>query len=226
MAQIWTDIASSMNNEIYPNAQVSFQFEWDFVTFSNETQDAGELRWRKLNSNTSVQNVGVYDWMRNADSLWTTPSVQVGRFEDTTTWTLSGGQYVPPVDADRRYSNITHVDFPVGFFSPGVYAFQARMKPTGQEWSTWYLHRVEISEYADRQTFITSSTGAVRGPAFPNEGTYGVRVEAVSAAGVSAVSAEQQFNVWQTDKYIKDSGNIVRAIPENTFTDKVVRIRR
>lgn len=227
MAQVWTDISAAMNNEIYANAQLTFQFVWQFVTFSGETQDAAEVRWRKFGAANAVASGGMFEFMRAGDALWSAP-VSVGRLEDTTTWTLSGGQYVPPAEANRRYSNITNVNFPLGFFSPGIWGIQVRIKPTGQDWSGWSTHRVEISDYDDRQQFITSTGAAVKGPAFPNEGTYGVRVEVVSSVGISAVSAEQQFNVWETSKYLKDSNGVVRPIPENTLNEvnNIVRVRR
>jgi hypothetical protein len=60
-------------------------------------------------------------YVRDDDIAWS-PVIPVGRWEDKTTWTLSGGQLVPPAEGSRLYANIRHVDFPVGYFTEGMWA--------------------------------------------------------------------------------------------------------
>jgi hypothetical protein len=48
MASIWKDTSTAMNNEIFTNSYEIFKFMWDFITFSGETQDQAEVRFRKM----------------------------------------------------------------------------------------------------------------------------------------------------------------------------------
>lgn len=229
MATVWSDVTNAMNNQFNSNKFVTFSFVWQFITFSGETQDSAEVRWRRADDATTIATSGAIGFMRPEDpaysNLYSSP-LTVGRFEDKTTWTISGGDYVPPAEGNRRYSNITHVTFPLNFFSEGVWIIQVRIKPTGQDWTGWSSHKIEINQYDDRQSFETSATAVVKGPNFGAEGIYGGRVEVVSACGTSAVSNEQTFDVWETDKYLKDGADI-RAVPElrnnGTITGRVKR---
>jgi len=223
MAAIWTDQGVT-SQVIVDNKTSDLMYKWFYVTFSGEVQAMAQIRWRKADIFSSIS-----DRMNVPDSVWSTP-LQVNRLEDRTTWVLSGGQLVPPAEASRRYSEIKHVTFPIGKFSDGVWFFQVRFKNVGSEggdWSGWATHLVEISEYDDRSIVYGTATTFTKGPSFPNEGTYGMVVQTMSAAGVlSAVSAEQTFDVWETNKYIS-RGGLIDAIPENWHNGtQSVRVKR
>lgn len=228
MAAIWRDLSDSNNNVVLANNQENLVFRWKFITFSGEAQEFAEIKWRKMGAANLYASAGIIGFMRDSTdtaAIWSTP-VQVGRLEDTTTWTLSGGQMVPPIEANRRYTDIEQVVLPLNTFTAGTWAFAVRAKPVGQDWLGWTVHKVEISDYSDRQNFAGSSAAAVKGPAFPNEGEYGVRVEVMSAPGITTMSSEQTFDVWSTDKYLL-SGGIVQAVPEHRHNGTTVgRVRR
>jgi len=231
MAQIWTDPDYAMSNIIISNTYQALRFRWYFVTFSGEAQETAQVRWRKSGAGITT----IYDRMTVPESAWSTP-VTVGRLEDTTTWTLQdidpgagvNMQYVAPAAGSRRYSNITSIDFPVGYFSNGVWFFQVRFKAVGEtEWSGWATHNIEISSSYGYQDYEGSGAAAVVGPNFPNEGAYTFKVEVMSEAGVTTESSDSAaFNVWETNKYLNNGTNVV-AVPENIHDGtQVERARR
>jgi hypothetical protein len=220
-----------MSNVIYPNNTEALRFYWQFVTFSGETQVAAQVRWRKAGFSNLPNTLERLNG-GNSDSNWSTP-IQVDRFEDTNTWTLVGGQFVPPAASARRYSNVTYVMFPAGFFTEGVWLIQTRMITAAADgttdgvWGSWSTHNVEINSYARMGEWSNSGTSQVTFPVFPVEGQYVWKVEVMSEAGVTAESADTNtFNVWQTDKFINDAGT-TKAIPEfwnnGTTTGRVKR---
>lgn len=224
MAQIWSNQTYSMSNVFADNAMADFIFVWQYITFSNEVQAMAQVRWRKAGVyNTMAERISI------PDSLWS-GMLEVSMLEDRTTWVLSGGDLVPPVAGSRRYSEIKNVAFPMGKFSDGVWFFQVRFKNVGAEasdWSAWVTHKIEIGPYSDRGVFYTNSNLVIKGPNFASEGVHGTSVAVMSEAGIlSADSAEQIFDVWDTNRYTLNSG-VVDAVPEFYHNGtKVVRNRR
>ena len=226
MAQIWTDQSNSISNIPVCNVNEAFRFQWNFVTFSGETQGDAQVRWRKANTFSSVR-----DRIQQGDTVWSMP-LTIERFEDTTTWVLSGGQYVPPASG-RRYSNRTTVDFPVGYFPLGMWFIQVRAITydsagnTDGTWGGWSTHCIEFVDYTQNQYNQGSAPSVVVGPKFPNEGQYAFNVEVMSEAGVTSLSPDSNtFNVWETNKYLYDGSNL-KAVPElsndGTMTYRVKR---
>jgi hypothetical protein len=223
MAGIWTDVAGAHNNISVSNVNEVWRFRWIYATFSGEEQEKAQIRWRKAglsNLPTPLERIS-----GGSDSQWSTP-YDIGRLEDTTTWTLVGGQLTPPASG-RRYSNIVYIDFPLNTFTSGTYFFQVRQWTVGAtEWSDWSSHAVEFVDYRAYQDFDGAGTSALVDPAFPNEGNYAYRVEVMSAAGVTSESTNSAvFKVWDTNRYIHDGTN-VKAIPEHFNDGTVVRRTR
>ena len=240
MPQIWDDVQGAMTNMTVSNNQGILRFRWAFVTFSGEAPVEVWLRWRKADTKPDGSGLSLRDRIRRDEGQWQgyeTLMTKVYRLEDRTTWVLSGGQLVPPADNLRRYSYTHHVDFPTGKFSDGFYIFQASIKAftdgagvlttlTDAE-QGWTTHRLEINQFDDVQEFTGSSTGQVKGPGFDREGVYAVKVEVMSEAGITGESAEVQFNVWDTNKYLKNADGSLPAVPENFHTGtQPVRVRR
>lgn len=227
MPQIWDDVTEAMTNMTVSNNQSVLRFRWTFVTFAGENPVEVLLRWRKANCYPNGTALSISDRIRRDEAQWsnyTSYSTTVSRLEDMTTWTLSGGQMVPPVAASRRYSYTHHVDFPIDTFSDGFYIFQPSIRAytdnTGTvvtlasaDWG-YTTHRLEINQFDDQQTFTGTSTGQVKQPDFENEGVYAVKAEVMSEAGITTESSEVQFNVWDTNKYLKAADGTVPAVPE------------
>lgn len=228
MAQIWSDVTYAMSNTDVSNTYKGLKFQWYFITFSGETQVKAQVRWRKANTFSSV-----FDRMRVEDNVWSTP-IEVGRFEDMTTWTLSGGQYIPPADNLRKYTNITAVDFPEGFFSPGVWFIQVRAVAAQSDGTTdgiyggWTTHTIEIVPHFQEQYSAGANSSVIVGPIFPNEGQYAFSVEVMSEAGVTNQSADSAtFFVWETNLYTLYNGSIQAVAESRKNSDgTVVRVKR
>jgi len=209
MAQIWVDNSDSMNNIIVDNAVQMLRFEWDFVTFSGEMQDAAQIRWRK--AGYAGLNPRLISTMN--DEVWPAANyATVGRHS------FSYGY------------NITSLAFPTGTFTPGIWFFQVNYFQTGaSDWSGWSAsHKIEISPWEERTVWSGSAGAQVKGPHFQTEGQYGARIEVVSEAGiVGALSNEVTYNVWETNKYLKMPDGTVKAVPEHrtseTETGRVTR---
>lgn len=224
MAAIWRDVEGSPNNDVYSNTDKVYRFKFRWITFSSEALEKAEVRWRKA-GNAAKAVHGIKSVMQDQDAEWFGP-VTISRFEDTTTWTLSGGQYVPPAEASRKFSNIEFMDFPVGALSNGVWVFQVRGKVTGGDWTGWVNHRFEINTYENLTVSDSSASSVTLQPNFPAEGGYGVRVTAVSASGIDVTSAPVAFRVVDTDRHILVGANTTPAneyIQTESGTERVTR---
>lgn len=229
MPQIWDDVNNAPTNVTLANNQNTLRFRWHFITFSGEAPVEVVVRWKKASSYPNGTVLSLRDRIRKDEaqwSGWSSFSTTVYRLEDRTTWVLSGGQLVPPAEASRRYSYTHHVDFPINKFSEGYYIFQVSILSYTDNTGAvivvadpgWTTHRLEINDFDDQQTYPGSAQAAVKGPGFDNEGVYGVKVEVMSEAGITAESAEVQFNVWNTNKFLKKDDGTVPAVPELIHT--------
>lgn len=198
MAGIWADIDSSMSNIIENNKTESLVFSWLYVTFSNEQQEAAEVRWRKAGTFSSIHQRIYYQ-----ENSWT-GFASVGRH---------------PTD-----SNIESIYIPVGTLSDGIWYFQVRQKTVGvADWSGWTTHRIEIDEYGDHSVSDGTALSVIRAPVWPTEGTYGTSVRVMSEAGIlSAWSPDAQYDVWDTNKFVKLANGDVVPVPENRMEGTLV----
>lgn len=211
MAQIWVDVDNAMNSKTFDNSVQVLRFVWQFVTFSSETQEKAQIRWRKMGTNPSTSPaLSIMQMMNYGDSSY--PNiVTVERQSFATGY------------------NMTSIDFPVGTFTPGVYAFQVNFFQGGAtDWSGWSgVHRVEVTPFEHHQTVVGSAGSATKTPHAQTEGPHSARVEVVSAAGITAVSAEQPYALVETNKYHKKSNGNVGAVPEWYHNGTVIgRVKR
>lgn len=211
MAQIWPDVSDAINNVVWDNSSQTFRFRWAFVTFSGETQDKAQVRWRKA----GLAGLTPRQISQMGDDIWPAANyATVGRLDSSIT---SG-------------FNVTAIDFPVGSLSPGVWIFQVNFWQTGAtDWSGWTgAHRVEITPYGERQAYSGAATTVVKGPHAQVEGQYGARVEVVSEAGITNVlPTESVFNVWETNRYMKMPNGDLKAVPEHRHSGTIIgRVER
>lgn len=237
MPQIWDDVTGAITNVTMSNNQSNLRFKWAFVTFSGESQVEVVIRYRKANSYPNGTALSIRDRIRRDEAQWVNyAGIVVSRTEDMLGYVASGSTFGPPSGTPVKYNYTYHIDFPTNTLSEGFYVFQVGISKFTDNTGTvitvlpadmgWTTHRVEISDYDDQQVFTGTSTSATKTPAFQNEGLYGIKVEVMSEAGITAESTESTFNVWDTNKYYNDAGAI-EAVPEH-YNDgtQTVRVKR
>lgn len=199
MAALWRDAAHA-SNQVIVDPTKPYVFKWAAFLEAGETQQAVEIKSKPAGLRIADTVLYMYD-DPNLSTAWTL------RYSATT--------------ASQEWS------VPANTFPEGRHVFAVRIREgSSGDWTGWVRHKVDFDRFTARHNLEQAATAATLDPTFPEEAEYGVKVEVMSASGITGESTEQKFHAWQTGKYAL-IGGILNAVPEFRHDGtSVVRFKR